>query len=294
MATIEDVARAAGVGLGTASRALNGSPGVAGQTRERVLAAARELGYQRSPIARAFSRQRTNTLEILVPYLTRHFYMEVLRGVEEALADTDYSIVIRSMEHLADRDRAFAACCVRGRADGVLFVSVLPSDEVVERLELGAFPAVVVDGVRPGVSSVAVDHAGGMLAATRHCIELGHRRMALVDHQEDPFVRAVPTERQLGFRRGLAEAGIEVPAAYEQITDYSAEAGALALDQLMALPEPPTAILIGSDVQALGVVHQALLWWPNNPGSMPPGPPPGARVVFRGRRGGGPGGIEPC
>src|SRR6266540_5853230 len=157
MSTIEDVARAAGVGLGTASRALNGSPGVAGQTRERVLAAARELGYQRSPIARAFSRQRTNTLEILVPYLTRHFYMEVLRGVEEALADTDYSIVIRSMEHLADRDRAFAACCVRGRADGVLFVSVLPSDEVVERLELGAFPAVVVDGVRPGVSSVAVD-----------------------------------------------------------------------------------------------------------------------------------------
>ncbi len=196
-------------------------------------------------------------LEILLPYLTRHFYMEVLRGVEEALADTDYSIVIRTMEHVADRDRAFAACCLRGRADGVLFISVLPSDDLVERLILGAFPAVIVDGVRDGVSSVAVDHAAGMLAATRHCIALGHQRMALVDHHEDPFAHPMPTERQLGYRRGLAEAGIEGAPSYEQITEFSPEAGAQALDFLMALPEPPTAILVGSDTQAMGIVDAA-------------------------------------
>src|SRR5215211_7886529 len=105
--TIVDVAREAGVGLGTASRALSGGPGVAEATRARVRAAAERLGYQPSPVARAFSRGRTHTLEVVVPFFTRYFFFEVLRGIEEALAATDYTLVIRTVERSTDRDRVF-------------------------------------------------------------------------------------------------------------------------------------------------------------------------------------------
>ena len=136
--TLVDVAREAGVGLATASRALSGHPSVAAGTRQRVLEAAERLGYRPNLVARAFSQQRTHTLEAIVPLVTHYLYVEVLRGVEVALADTDYSLVIRTVERQDDRERAFAACCLPGRADGALVVSMGPPDDFVERLAAAA------------------------------------------------------------------------------------------------------------------------------------------------------------
>src|SRR5205814_4678276 len=90
--TIRDVAREAGVGLGTVSRVLGGSAQVSDQTRQRVAAAIARLGYEPSPSARALSRGRSQTIEVVVPLLTRYFYFEVLRGVLAALANTDYCL----------------------------------------------------------------------------------------------------------------------------------------------------------------------------------------------------------
>ncbi len=255
--TIRDVARAAGVGLATASRALSGSPGVTLATRARVLAAAEQLGFQRSPIARAFSRRRTNTLEIVVPTLTRHFYMEVLSGVEAALAGSDYSIVIRTLERRDERDRVLAACCRRGRADGVLLISVAPTGELVERLARDSLPAVLVDRVHPQLSSVVVDYEGGVAATVRHCAELGHRRIALLHPGDDPLASVQPESRIDSFRAGLAEVGLGAPRSYEQGAELTPEGGAAAAELLLDLPEPPTAILAGNDAQAMGVIDVA-------------------------------------
>src|SRR5919202_5612299 len=104
MATIHEVARAAGVGSGTASRALSGNPHVTEATRARVRAAADRLGFRPSPIARAFSRGRTQKLAVVVPLITQHFFVEVLRGIEGALRDTEYALLIRTIERRADRD----------------------------------------------------------------------------------------------------------------------------------------------------------------------------------------------
>jgi DNA-binding LacI/PurR family transcriptional regulator len=257
MATIKDVAREAGVGLGTASRALNGSPDVSPSTRARVLAAAAALGYQRSAIARAFSRRRTNTLEILIPSFRHYLMMEILRGMEAALEPTGYSIVIRTIEQLAERDRVFAACCTRGRADGVLLIGITPTEELVERLTGDAFPIVLLEAAHPLLSSVTADHEAAMAGAVRHCIELGHRRIALVDRYDDPFTPQQPGRRQGGYRQELAAAGLELLPGYEQVTEFTPDAAAAALDTLLSLPVPPTAILSGSDLQALGLLDAA-------------------------------------
>ena len=255
--TIRDVARAAGVGVGTVSRVLAGGAGVGRATAARVRTAVERLGYEPSPVARALSRRRTQTIDVLVPPLTDYAFAEVLRGVETVLAETDYSLVIRTVERESDRERVFRQCCAAGRTDGALIISLVPTAELASRLSRAGFPVVLVDTEYDGLSSVGVDHADGAALAVRHCIALGHRRIALIDYHGDPFTPAVPTARQRGYRAAMAEAGLPVAAASERLTTYSPEAGAAALDQLLAAPEPPTAIVAGSDLHAVGALDAA-------------------------------------
>jgi LacI family transcriptional regulator len=257
MPTIHEVARAAGVGVGTASRALSGNPHVADETRARVRAAADRLGFRPSPIARAFSRGRTQTLEVVVPLITQHFYVEVLRGIEGALAATDYALLIRTIERQADRARVLREQYLRGRVDGALLVSLTPTRGLVSRVMAAGVPLVLVDAEQPKLPSVAVDHAAAAATAVRHLVELGHRRIALVDHAQDPFAPVYPDQRHRGYRRALTEAGLPERSDYERVTDFSPEAGAGAGRELLALAEPPSAVFAGSDTQALGILEAA-------------------------------------
>ena len=255
--TIVDVAHAAGVGVGTVSRVMNGNSRVAPETRERVRAAAERLGYRPNPIARAFSRRRTHILEVVIPLLTRYFSFEVLRGIELGLADTDYTLVIRTVERAAERDQVFQACCPRGRADGVLIVSLAPPPELLDRLGRAGIPIVLVDRESDQFPSVAVDHEAAATMAVRHLIELGHRRIALIDRAQDPFSPEEPSPRQRGYRVALSQAGLVWPAEYERVTEFSPEASAAMLEALLQLPDPPTAVFVGSDTQAIGVLDTA-------------------------------------
>jgi LacI family transcriptional regulator len=255
--TIADVARAAGVGLGTASRALSGGALVAPSTRARVLAAAERLGYRANPIARAFARRRTHTVEVLVPLLSAHMYVEILRGIEQALAATSYTLVIRTIEHPTDRARVFEACCGQDRADGVLIVGLRPPEKLVQRLVRSSQPTVLVECEHPELPSVVLDYAAAADAAVRHCVKLGHRRIGLIDRDDDPFEASSDTQRRQGFRSAMAAVGAEVPEDYECSAALSPQAGAAAVDGLLELPEPPTAVIVASDVQAVGALEAA-------------------------------------
>ncbi len=257
MPTIRDVARVAGVGIGTVSRVLSADPHVAPETRARVQAAIDQLGYRSSPVARALRQGRSLTLDVVVPLFTRHFYVEVLRGLAAAVVDSPYALVIRTIERPGDRDRAFAACGTPGGADGVVIVSVTPPPGVLERLGAAQVPLVLVDNTQPGVISVSVDYYAGATVAVQHLLALGHRRIALIDRRADPFAFQDPGERQAGYRQALQVAGLPLQPAYEVVTDYSPEAGQASLAPLLALPDPPTAVLVGSDSQALGVLAAA-------------------------------------
>lgn len=182
MPTIRDVAREAGVGVGTVSRVLGDHPRVAPATRARVEDAVRRLGYRPSPAARALARGQSHTLEVVMPLITRHGYVELLRGIEDGLAESDYALVIRTIERPAARERAFADLGHTSRADGIIFVNLVPPEAVIDRLRQARVPVVLVDRAHPDLPWVAVDHAAAAAAAVRGLIELGHRRIALVDH----------------------------------------------------------------------------------------------------------------
>lgn len=217
------------------------------------------LGYRPNPIAQGLRTRRSHMLEVLVPLVTRYFYVEVLRGIEMGLVDKDYGLLIRSIENQADRDRAFAGIGTRNHTDGILIVSLIPTTDLAERLRTTDCPLVLVDAEYRDLPSVTVDHEEASTLAVRHLLELGHSRIALIDRSEDPFTPRSAGGRRAGYRKALQNGGLPVRPEYEIVAGFEPEAGAAALDRLLALPEPPTAVFIGSDSQALGVLDRARL-----------------------------------
>lgn len=255
--TIRDVAREAGVGVGTVSRVISGQGKVAPATRSQVQAVIARMGYRPNPVAQALSRHRTDTLEVVVPLITRDFYVEVLRGIEIALSNTRYSLLIRTIERPGDRAGVFDALARPGRADGAIIVSQAPTRELLQRIAHDQVPVVLVDGRHPALPGVAVDHEAAAATAVRHLIGLGHRRIALVDHAVSAFAQGSPEGRRRGYHLALAEAGLPVDPANEIVAEFSPAGGEVALRALLSQPQPPSALFVGSDRQASGIVAAA-------------------------------------
>jgi len=258
VATIRDVAKRAGVGLGTVSRVLNNSPLVSDATRQRVLDVIAELNYTPSPTARRLSLGKTLTIAAIVPFFTRPSFIERLRGVESALAESKYDLIVFNVETVERRDVCFRDIPRRERVDGMLIISLAPRDEDAARFASAGVPVVLIDAIHPALSwTVTADVAGGRLA-TQHLIDLGHRRIGYVsDLLESPFNFTSSRNRYQGYRQGLEAAGIPFRPEYHRQGEHGRYEARHLTDELLSLPEPPTAIFAASDTQALGVLEAA-------------------------------------
>src|SRR5215218_5871842 len=143
--TIARVAEEAGVGVGTVSRVLNGSPAVSAATRRRVLEAIATLDYQPSPAARALSTGRSHAVGVVAPFFTQPSVIERLRGVSRALTGQGWQLILFDVEQATQRRATFRSLAVRGTVDGVLSISLAPTDQEARRLESGGVPIVLLD-----------------------------------------------------------------------------------------------------------------------------------------------------
>jgi LacI family transcriptional regulator len=259
--TIRDVARHAGVSVATASRALNGKAVVNPRTRDRILSVMAELGFTPSPAARRLSLGRTLTVGVVVSFLTRPQAAERLRGVDAVLTDSEFDLVIYNVETVQKRDHYLATLGHSQRVDGLLAMSLPPTEEVGAGLGRGPVPVVFIDVHTPSVDSVprvvGDDLAGGALAA-RHLLELGHRSIGFIgDSTRDPFGFTSSRDREIGLRTELAQAGMVIPSEWVGHGAHGRyEARDLARAMLAASPRP-SAIFAASDTQALGVIAAA-------------------------------------
>lgn len=256
MATIDDVAAHAGVGVGTVSRVLNDSPKVSEATRERVRQAMSVLDYRPSPLARGLSRGRSHSIGAVVPFFTHASAVERLRGVVAGLGSGGYDLVLFDVESPEHRAEHLAALTRRDRAAGLLVISLPPPPEELARLVDAGVPVVLIDARGEGVPQVVTDDVqGGRIAAT-HLVELGHRRIAYVGEPPDnPFGFTATTLRERGFREVLDEIGV-APASVSYCEHDRLVARDLA-GALLEGPDRPTAVFTSSDVQASGVLLAA-------------------------------------
>ena len=259
MNAIADVARLAGVSKATASRALSGRGYVAEETRLRVVEAAASLGFVASTNAASLVTGQTKNVGLVIPFVNRWFFGEVLEGIEGALMDAGYDLSLyRLRDDEEQRKRVFDYYLVRKRVDAVIAVGIALNAHEVELLHNLKKPIVGVGGEIDGISTLSIDDEECANLATRHLIGLGHRRIVhlggSLDRQMDFTVHA---KRLDGYHRAMREAGLQAVDSYFP-TEFSMEGGYAAALQVLADPaERPTAIFAGCDEIAFGAIIAA-------------------------------------
>ncbi len=259
MTGIQDVARAVGVSTATVSRALRGLPGVTAETREAVMEAAHRLGYTPSPSAVRLASGRTRTVAVIVPYMTRWFFSTVAQGVESALREQHYDMLLYNLAgSTSARGHVFETDLLTKRVDAVLIVGLRPSDAELARLERLGRPMAFVGVEVPGAANVCIDDAQAARLATRHLIDLGHENIAHVGGPGSLVLDgATPRRRQESFHATMAEAGHPVDPILDLDGGFTIDGGIAAGRALLARTPSPTAVFAASDEMAMGVIRAA-------------------------------------
>jgi LacI family transcriptional regulator len=254
--TIQDVADRAGVSTATVSHALNRPELVAESTRERVKEVIAEIGFVRNASARQLVDGHSRTLGLAI-LEANPFNTEIARGVEDAIKDAGYVIIVCTSANTVEREKQNLRLLEEQRVAGVLITPVASAKPIVARLRANGTPVVLVDhrGGR-GTCSVSVDDIVGGGLAARHLAELGHRHIGVISGPQSIQPNA---ERRQGFIDILGAAGIAMPKNYDLITDIlRVDDGEAAGGKLLDLPHPPTAVFCGNDLLAIGLLRAAL------------------------------------
>ncbi|WP_344294820.1 LacI family DNA-binding transcriptional regulator [Agromyces neolithicus] len=261
MAAIGDVARLAGVSKATASRALSGRGHVADATRRRVEAAAAEIGYIASPAAASLVTGRTMNVGVVIPFVNRWFFGEVLEGIEQALLAAGYDLTLYNVGSAGlDRDRVFDFFLARKRVDAVIAVGVDLTERETASLDRREKPLVSLGGSGTGGALLSIDDRAVGALATEHLLHLGHTRIAhLAGEGASTHPESVHGCRREGYLEAMAAAGLASEAdAHIVETAMSMPGGYTGALQLLGHPgRRPSAVFAASDEMAFGAIRAA-------------------------------------
>lgn len=255
--TIIDVAKATGVSTATVSRALRAPERVSPELRERVLAAIQQLGYVTDGAARALASGRTGAVAALLPTLDNAIFAKFTNALQQRIGEHGYVLLVGSFEYDPLREGHQLRALLERGVDGVLLVGTSHSPEVYRLLKSVAIPVLIcwtTDTTAP-FPCIGFDNTKAAARLARHLASLGHRKIAMIAGITKGNDRAA--ERVAGVRGALASLKIEFLEKYLVEREYSISGGRSALRQLMQLPTPPTAVICGNDILALGALYEA-------------------------------------
>ncbi|EQA5670630.1 DNA-binding transcriptional regulator CytR [Cronobacter malonaticus] len=255
-ATMKDVAVRARVSTATVSRALMNPEKVSQATRNRVEQAAIDVGYLPGLLNRNLKRNESRTILVIVPDICDPFFSEIIRGIEVTAAEQGYLVLIGDCAHQNQQEKTFIDLIITKQIDGMLLLgSRLPFDASKEE-QRNLPPMVMANEFAPELElpTVHIDNLTAAFNAVNYLHELGHQRIACIAGPEEmPLCHY----RLQGYVQALRRSGMTVDPHYIARGDFTYEAGANALEQLLSLPQPPTAIFCHSDVMALGALSMA-------------------------------------
>lgn len=253
--TIHDVAQYAGVSVGSVSRALNNYPHVSEELKNRVLAAATELGYEPAFLAHSLRRGETNSIGFLVGTIANPIIATIFEAAAEALADSGYAITLVSSRNKADLDIAYLRLLASRQVSGLIVSSAAESQDRSSALinNLG-IPTVMLDRSIPfgeQIYAVQSNHFSGVKDAVHHLVTQGHRHIAFIGGPENFY----PTQQRfLGYRKALDEAGIPLRRELIRFTSFT-ETDALAEALVLLRHKPlPTALIVAGNIILIGAL----------------------------------------
>ena len=254
--TIYDVAASAGVAISTVSRVLNDSDDVSDKTRARVLKSIDELQFRPDRMAKTLAQQQTHVLAVAIPTFTTPFHNELMKGIRYCLREEeqDFDLLLCDLGS-SDPPRELLNFLERGSVDGLLVAGVAPGKKAAEELRAWHTPVVLIGNSQESLDSFYWDDLTGAKSAINHLLEQKHRRIGMIrTHTESPL----QSRRVQGYRKALEEAGIPYDenivrgGKTEKHAGFSEEAGYEAMQRLLAVDPPVTAVFASSDVQAIG------------------------------------------
>jgi LacI family transcriptional regulator len=261
--TIYDLAREAGVGIGTVSRCLNNHPSVSAETRAKVLDVVRRLSYQPHAYAQRLASKKTNTISAIIPFFTNYFFIQVLQGVQDKAAELGFDLILYGVNNPLQAEYYLRRSLQRGHVDGVMFFSMSLPESYVPKFQQIRLPLVLVDAYHPEFDSISVKNLEGATMATRHLIKLGHTNIAMINAS---LSTQPARDRMEGYRIALEEAGLPFRNDRVFISEigkqdgFNREAGRASMEDLIGKNsgrDRATAVFIASDVQAMGALEGA-------------------------------------
>ncbi len=253
--TRKDVAERAGVSVAVVSYVVNDGPRpVTPQTRAKVQRAIEELGYYPNEMARGLRLKQSSTIGLITPDYLNPVYTEIAVGIQQICLPNGYMTLFVYSGNDMDRELQLLHMFRAKQVDGVI-MQPLTSDALgaTKPLREAKIPVVFLQHACPGMDCVVLADVQGGRWATQHLLDLGHRRVGLIAGRLPGAARA--EERLKGYRQALTAAGIECDPDLMVVSDATHNAGYQAMQQLLALPEPPTGVFCHNDVLAVGAMH---------------------------------------
>jgi len=250
--TRKEVAERAGVSVAVVSYVVNDGPRpVAPETRSRVERAIEELGYYPNELARSLSRKQTAIIGLIIPSLVNPVYAEIADSLTHYCAAEGYRVILGSSGRDHQNEVEFAKSLRAKQVDGVVMIPSESPEEILEPLQQAHIPIVVLEHDLPDTHCVAINDVQGGQLATEHLLSLGHRRIGMIKRKP---TSAMSKLRYEAFRNTLQTASVPFEPALVVESEAGQAAGYAAMQHLLALAEPPTAVFTHNDVLAMGAI----------------------------------------
>lgn len=256
--TIYDVAREANVSMATVSRVVNGNPNVKPATRKKVSEVIDRLGYRPNAVARGLASKKTTTVGVIIPDISSIFFAELARGIEDIATMYKYNIILSNSDENKDKEFHLLNTMLGKQVDGIVFMGSHITAEHVKEFKNSPAPIVLAGSIEEDdgheIPSVNIDYEAAAFDAVATFAQKGHKRIAfVVGNITDP----INLKKLAGYKRGLEVAQIPFDVKLLVAGDYTYDSGIECFGKLVEAAEKPTAIIVGSDEMALGIVHAA-------------------------------------
>ncbi|MCL3780838.1 LacI family transcriptional regulator [Prolixibacteraceae bacterium JC049] len=256
--TIHDIARELKISASTVSRALNNNPRISKATKEKIREAALKMGYRPNSIASQLRTKKTNTIGVVIPRISRHFFSSAISGIEDVAYRNGYSVIITQSEEDYEREKLNVQSLFSNRVDGII-VSLAMGSENFDHFKLFTdkkIPLVFFDRYCQEISTpqVLIDDFEGGYQATKHLIEQGCRNIV---HIGGPQKLNIYANRLKGYQQALEDARIRFKESNFYVSDLTRKAGERIVEEIFAAEEKPDAIFCANDTSALSIIQYA-------------------------------------
>ena len=256
MSGIVEIAKKAGVSPATVSRALRGIHHVNEKTRKKIVDAARDLDYPVRPdLLPRGENEKTNTIGVIAPFISRWYFSQSISGVEQALREAGLDLLLYNFAQVDARERVMMQKKLVDKVDGLIVISLPPSEKEFERLLNLGIPISLLGVASELCSSVSIDDVLGGRIATQHLVDMGHRDIAIMTGQKEPvFDFRVANQRLQGFMEVLQANDLEFNPRNELYSDFTSATSEIAMEEFLTRKKLPTAIFCHSDEMAFGAL----------------------------------------